>query len=181
MSIAQFERALIDFLSSSALRAHLRQVESLPDLEGKALVDRFATDAPAIYVAHSDSVVRSGTVIQRRFGIAAVARNARGHYAARHGDGQSIGLYEMIGAIESMTHGSVIGDTAWRVTADRYIKSDLMFRAGLYGAVINIETDAPIADPVDINTLHDFVTYTGTHDTDDVSRAGQDTITLETL
>lgn len=162
MSISALEKGLQAFIKASDLNNYLRTVGTLPDLDDQTLVDRFATDAPAVYVSYVTGVGNEGS-IKRRFGIAVVTRNARGHDEARHGDGVTIGLYEMIDAVESLIDGQNVAEAGWTVRTDREIKSKLMFKAGLYGAVIDIETELTIDHGVDLSTLSGFITYHAEH------------------
>lgn len=137
--IATLENELIEALKSSALGPRVRTVESLPDVSDDSLVKRFATDAPAVYVSYA-----GGSIAQelwtRRFSVLVLARNARGHKEARHGDAETIGLYELIDAAQAFLDEQRTASGIWYVQADNELRSELLFRANLYGAVIDVET-----------------------------------------
>src|SRR5579871_1555869 len=109
------ENDLIALIKGSPLGTKLRDVASLPDLSGESLVAKFANDAPAIYLA-AGSVQVVDRSARPRFGVACVARNSRGHSAARLGDGAGpIGLYEMIESAAGLIDGAFAGESTWRV------------------------------------------------------------------
>lgn len=161
--LAEAENELIALIKGSPLGARLRQVASLPDLSGDSLVKKFATDAPAVYLAAGSLRVTDRSA-RLRFGVACVARNSRGHTAARQGDGSAagpMGLYEMLESVAGLLDGAFAGESSWKVTAIDFMADELLYKAGLYAGVVQIETygtvDLPV--PVDEETLDRFITF----------------------
>ncbi len=162
MTISVLERELVDHLKASVLATRVRRVETLPDLDANNLVKKFSNEAPAIYVSYAGGT-HSQHVMERRFGIACVARNSRGHDAARHGDAQTIGLYELIDVVESLLDGTNTGTAAWSVRGDTEINAEKLFNAGIYGAVIDLQTRVDIDNAVDESELDAFETFHAEH------------------
>ncbi|WP_374342580.1 phage protein Gp37 [Azonexus sp.] len=163
--LAELETGLVALIKASALGSRLRQVDSLPDLEGDSLIGRFTTDAPAVYVALGSFPVRN-RYVRPRFGIACVARNSRGHQAARHGDGVAIGLYEMLDAVMALMDGAVISYGAdeaagFEVTSCDQVASEPLFQKGLYVGVLQIQAvvDMPMPPFLDESSLAVFQTF----------------------
>ncbi len=159
--LADAENELISLIKSSPLGAKLRDVSSLPDLSGESLVTKFANDAPAIYLA-AGSVQVVDRSARPRFGVACVARNSRGHSAARLGDGAGpIGLYEMIESAAGLIDGAFAGGSTWRITAIDFMADEILYKAGVYVGVVQIETygTVDLPAPVDEEALDQFLTF----------------------
>ncbi|KIO49598.1 phage protein Gp37 [Nitrosospira sp. NpAV] len=161
--LAEAENDLIALIKGAPIGAKLRDVASLPDLSGDSLVKKFTTDAPAVYLAAGSLRVADRSA-RLRFGVACIARNSRGHIAARQGDGGAIGpvgLYEMLEAVAGLLDGAFAGQSSWKVTAIDFMAEDLLYKAGVYAGVVQIETygtvDLPV--PVDEEALNDFATF----------------------
>lgn len=167
--LAEFESGLVGVVAASALASRLRLVDALPDLEGDTLVAKMAVDAPAVYVAMGSSPVRDG-YIKLRAGLACVARNSRGQLAARHGDGQVIGMLEIADAVMTLIDGAMLdvgGDrVGLAVTACDMLNSEALYRAGLYVAIVQVEVQASVAIGalIDPTTLADFKTFHADYD-----------------
>lgn len=171
--LTDLELGLVALVKASALAPRLRQVDTLPDLEGDSLVARFTTDAPAVYVAMGSFPVRNGN-IQPKFGIACVARNSRGHQAARHGDGVAIGLNEMLVAVMSLIDGASVaygsgdeaGTLSFSVVSCDMIASEKLYQSGVYAGVVQIQSTAEVRLPAAITNLSDFKTFAADYDID---------------
>jgi phage gp37-like protein len=138
--LAELENDLIAHIKASALGAKLRDVAGLPDLTGESLIKRFATDAPAVYVAPAAFQIESRSA-KVHFGIACVARNSRGQTAARLGEAIGpVGLYEMLESIAAMFDEAQINKTIWKATAIDFMNDELLYKAGLTAGVAQIET-----------------------------------------
>jgi hypothetical protein len=164
--LAEIEDGLVAAIKTSGLGQRLRAVGSLPDLTGDSLIGRFATDAPAIYVALSSFPVKNRGALLK-FGVACVARNARGQKSARHGDGMMIGLMPMLDAAMALLDGLWIdgGGTAFEVTSCDLIQSEELYQRGVYAGVVQIESSALIViDDLDLDGLADFVTFDAQYD-----------------
>lgn len=171
--LTDLELGLVALFKASALAPRLRQVDTLPDLEGDSLVARFTTAAPALYVAMGSFPVRDGK-IQPKFGIACVARNSRGHQAARHGDGISIGLNEMLIAVMSLIDGASVdygsgdeaGSLSFSVVSCDMIASEKLYQSGVYAGVVQIQSTAEVRLPAVLANLSDFKTFAADYDID---------------
>lgn len=158
--LADSENGLIALIKGSPIGARLRQVDALPDLEGDSLVQKFATDAPAAYLAPAPFQVRDRNA-RLQFGIACVAKNSRSHQAARQGDGMAIGLYELLEGIAALVDGARTPDALWRVVSVDFLPDERLFKAGVYAGVIRIETAGEVELPaaLDDAALADFTTF----------------------
>ena len=175
--LVELETGLVALIKNSPLGQRLRQVDSLPDLEGDSLVERFTTDAPAIYVALGSFPIQRGYA-RPKFGVACVARNSRSQQAARHGDGVAIGLQPMLDAAMSLLDGATVsygddgaGGTAHAVgfeaVACDLISSEALYRKGLYVGVVQIQTSADVSLPEFLDgDLADFKTFAADVDID---------------
>lgn len=171
--LAELETGLIALVKQSPLGARLRQVDSLPDLDGDTLVGRFLTDAPAVYVALGSFPVRN-RYARPKYGIACVARNSRSHQAARHGDGVAIGLYEMLEAVMAMVDGAPVGyaqgglDEAvcFEVVSCDLVNSEALQQKGLYVGIVQLQASAEVSLPGVPDTLSDFETFQADYDID---------------
>lgn len=162
--LAEAENALIALIKAAPIGSKLREVASLPDLDGDSLVKKFATDAPAVYFAAAPFTV-SDRLARLRFGVACVARNSRGHTAARQGDGKLIGLYEMMEAVAAVLDGATAGNTGWRVTSGDFMNDEILYKAGVYAGVVQIESyGVELPAPVDEASLAPFQTFHADYD-----------------
>ena len=149
--LAELETGLVAKIKSSALGQRLRQIDSLPDLDGDSLIGRFTTDAPAVYVAMGSFSIKN-RYARPKFGVACVARNNRSHQAARHGDGVTIGLYEMLDAVMPLLDGAVIrfGDAenaievGFEVIGCDLVASEALFQKGIYTGVVQLQAAAEV-------------------------------------
>ncbi|SFM67198.1 phage protein Gp37 [Nitrosomonas communis] len=138
--LAELENDLIVHIKVSSLGAKLRDVAGLPDLTGESLINRFATDAPAVYVAPAAFQIESRSA-KVHFGIACVARNSRGQTAARVGEAIGpVGLYEMLESITNLLNEAQINKSIWKATAVDFMNDELLYKAGLTAGVVQIET-----------------------------------------
>lgn len=162
--LAEIENGLVAMFSGSVLKPRLRQIATLPDLDGDTLIARFASDAPALYVATGSFRIESGYA-RPKFGIACVAKNSSGHKAARHGDGVAIGLLELVDAAMALVNGCTVdageNPVALQALGCDFVSSEALFKAGLYVAVINVHTAADVAlgSTLTLSSLADFKTF----------------------
>lgn len=174
--LAELETGLVELLNASALKPRVRQIDSLPDLEGDSLIGRFTTDAPAIYVAMGSFPV-ANRCAKPKYGIACVAKNSRGHQSARHGDGVAIGLYELLDAVMALVDGAAIvyrqgvvdgeefSDTvSFEVTSCDLISSEVLFQKGVYAGVVQIQSIAEVPFSGVTERLADFKTFHSNYD-----------------
>lgn len=142
--LAEIEQGLVAYLKASAIAPRLRHIDALPDLEGDSLVGKFGADAPAIYVALGPGDLVERGMISPLVGIACVTRNSRSAQAARHGDGQQIGLLQLVEAVLVLVDGAVIDDRHYQAVRWDAVASEVLYRKGLYAAVVQVRTTAPL-------------------------------------
>lgn len=163
--LAEVESELVELIRNSATAPYLRQVGSLPDLSGSTLVSRFAADAPAVYVSPEPLQVSDG-VMTVNFGVACVARNARGHEDARRGDGQTIGLYQIVEQLAALLDSGRTSSIAWTVSGVSFMRDAVLFDAGLTVAEVRISGRVTLPPAIDESTLGDFITFHADYDVD---------------
>lgn len=165
--LAELETGLVALIKASSLASRLRQVDTLPDLDGDSLVGRFISDAPAVYVALASFPVKHGYA-QIRFGVACLARNSRGQQDARHGDGVVIGLHQMLDAVMSLLDGATVtaGDTgvAFEVVSCDLVASEALYQKGVYAGVVHIQSSSEVQLPGLLSDLSDFKTFHADYD-----------------
>ncbi len=158
------ESGLVSMVKQSALAQKIARVDTLPDLDGDNLVKRLAADAPAVYVvAGHPYKAESGTLIVP-FGLACVARNARGHEDARRGDGKIIGLYTMLESVLGLAENGKAGGYTWRVAGVDFMNDGKLVDAGLTVGVVRIDTSAEMPAGIDETALADFTTLRADYD-----------------
>lgn len=167
--LVEIETGLVALVKNSPLGTRLRQVDSLPDLEGDSLIGRFTSDAPAVYVAMGSFQVKRGMAAPK-YGVACVARNSRSQQAARHGDGIAIGLQEMLEAVMTLLDGASISfgeDTvAFEVVSCDLIVSEALYQKGVYAGVVQLQPTADVPLPPFLSDLADFKTFHSDFDID---------------
>ena len=162
--LAEAENGLIALIKAAPVGVRLREVASLPDLDGDSLVKKFFADAPAVYVAPGSFKVED-RIAMLKFGIACVARNSRGHAAARQGDGKLIGLYEMMEAVAGSFDGAVINECGWHVTSCDFLNDEKLYAAGVYAGLVQIESyGVTLPSGFDVDALGDFIRFHADYD-----------------
>lgn len=171
MILTDLETGLVELLGQSTLVRHLRQIDSLPDLDADNLVGRFATDAPAVYIALGSFPVSNGAM-RPKFGLACVSRNSRSQQAARHGDGIRIGLSDLLDLVMGFAEGASVAfndgrdRVAFEVTGCDLVSSEALFQKGLYVGVVQIQTVADVRLSQDLGDLPDFKLFHAGYDID---------------
>lgn len=155
--LGELETQLVDLLKASPLGMRLKTVDSLPDTPDKDLLKRWGLDAPAAYVVAMDGAL-NGDVATPQFVVVLVARNARGHQAARHGDGRTVGLYEMLDAGIAELHGGQTDDANWTVTRYQFVQDEALREQGLQTALVLIQADVdpPQKDAINLGDFTEF-------------------------
>lgn len=155
--LGDLENQLIALLKESPLGLRLKTVDSLPDTPDKDVIKRWGVDAPAAYVVAMDGSL-SQAVATPQFVVVLVARNARGHQAARHGDGKTIGLYEMLEAGIAELHGGQTDAASWQVSRYQFMHEDALREHGLHVALVQIQADVdpPQKDAVNLGEFLEF-------------------------
>lgn len=160
--LSELETQLIDLLKASPLGTRLRVVDSLPDTPDKDLLKRWGLDAPAAYVVAMDGAI-DGDVATPQFVLVLVTRNARGHQAARRGDGKLIGLYEMLDAGLAELHGGQTDDANWTVTRYQFLQDVEIREQGLQAALVLLQADTGMPQKEALN-LGDFTEFHADYD-----------------
>lgn len=148
--LGDLENQLIALIKGSTLGSRLRTVDSLPDVPDKDVVKRWGTDAPAAYVVAMDGSL-SYSVATPRFVVVMVARNARGHQKARHGDGKLIGLYEMLDAGIALLNGGTTPDASWQTTGYQFLRDTALADQGLFVGMVAIQAELDPPQPEETN------------------------------
>ncbi|MDH4229964.1 MAG: DUF1834 family protein [Nitrospirota bacterium] len=159
--LPQLENDLVALIQASTLSPKLRAVGILPDMADDTLVKQFGVQAPAVYVSGGPFRL-VGVSVSPRFIVAAVAKNARGHQAARHGDGVTIGMLEMADALVAIIHNTSTSLTTWRVLSGDPVQSDAFDKAGLFVHLLVVECSVAPDPALDPATLDAFITITNT-------------------
>lgn len=159
--LARQENALL-----AALREHrdvrrlVRTVDTLPQVLGKDLLNRYATDAPALYVVPGRFRVQSDTITPQ-FTVACVARNMGGHDAARKGTDVDLGVDGLMALAVRALHGRRLGDCQWSLLAGEMVDDELFFNAGITalemvfeGSPIELDADFAAHELADFLRLH---------------------------
>lgn len=162
--LAEAENALVAAIKAAPIAQKLKQVDTLPDLEGDSLVSKFATDAPAVYVAPAASFGISNSEVTVGFGIACVARNAGGQAVARKGDGKMIGMYQIAEIVAALLDGFKAGDVPLYATSISIMNEEKIYKAGLQVAVITLQGKAKLPSSIDAATLDNFITLNSQYD-----------------
>lgn len=155
--LGDLETQLVDLLKGSELGLRLKVVDSLPDTPDRDLVQRWGLDAPAAYVVAADGTL-SQAIATPQFVVVLVARNARGHQAARRGDAKTVGLYQMLDAAIAELHGGQTDDASWQVTRYQFLHDSQFRDQGLQIALLQIQadTDPPQKDAVNLGEFLEF-------------------------
>lgn len=162
--LAETENAMLGYLQSLPLAEHLRAVAPLPDTDAATLVKRFAADAPAVYVAYQDFTFSNGAALLQ-MAVVCVARNAASSRAARQGDSQEIGLYQIIDRVSASLDGISVGGCAWQPRRVAFMDNDAIWRNGLECAIVMIETPGKTLDPaIDESSLDEFLQFDSQYD-----------------
>ncbi|WP_439861627.1 phage protein Gp37 [Pseudomonas sp. MBLB4136] len=155
--LGDLENQLIALIKDSPLGLRLKTVDSLPDTPDKDVIKRWGLDAPAAYVVAMDGSI-SQAVATPQFVVVLVARNARGHQAARRGDGKTIGLYQMLDAGIAELHGGQTEDASWQVNRYQFLQEDALREQGLHVALVQLQadTDPPQKEAVNLGEFLEF-------------------------
>lgn len=129
--LALHENALL-----AALQTHrdvsrlVRTVASLPRVFGKDLLQRYAVDAPALYVVPGRVNFAQGDATIE-FTVAGVVRNVAGQNAARKGDGIDIGCDNLLVLALRAIDRQRLGQCSWSATSAEIADDELFDQAGI--------------------------------------------------
>lgn len=142
--LGELENQLIAFIKDSELGKRLKAIDSLPDAPDKDVVKRWSLDAPAAYAVALDGIVNDKGQMVSPFVVVLVARNARGHQAARQGDGKAIGLYEMVESSVALLHEIQGSGRTWYVSGYQFMQDEALRANNLHVALVAVQTSAPV-------------------------------------
>jgi hypothetical protein len=162
--LAELELELLAAINASPIAANLKDVAAMPDGDGATLIKRFAAAAPGVYAVAGD-VKFTGDLAQISFDLICIARNARGSDAARRGDGQTIGLYQMLDALATFLDGHITASTIWAVESISFAQGKIWSDAGLSAGSISLSCPV-LPTAIDETTLGAFVTFHADYDID---------------
>lgn len=171
--LGALENELLAALKGSELGKRLKAIGSLPDVPDKDLINRWGLEAPAAYVSCLDGTLTDRGEAITPFSIVLVSRNARGHEAARHGDGRTIGLYEMIDASIALFNESRTASGVWYVTAYQFLQLTELRERGLYVAVVAAQTRCPVPTPSTVDLADFEVIYADWKQVPDAQQPGK--------
>jgi len=151
--LAFHENALIAALKARpGLRNTLREVGAIPNVPTEKLLQQYAADAPAIYVAAPLLVVENDMAVMR-FTLVIMVRNAASRDQARKGNVKELGVDQYFTLLCRTINSKKIGDATWYVKRAEYADDDLFVKQSLTVMEIAIESSAQeLPYEVDENT-----------------------------
>lgn len=156
---AELELELVEEIDKSLLGQRLKEVAVLPRITAD-IVKILATTAPAVYVSARDLLV-NGARATVKLDVLCLARNARGRTEERHGDGKTLGLYQILDGLLALTGpGSTHGFKAIDARMDR---SPEWEAAGLAAASLTVEVSDTVPAEIDAATLAPFLLFHAEH------------------
>ncbi|MBI2769993.1 MAG: hypothetical protein HYX47_10245 [Burkholderiales bacterium] len=159
--LAAAGQALIDALKGNRnIQPVVRLVERMPQLEVEELLKKYAADAPAFYVLPGSLTVDEDCVIVT-IPVAAVVRNVGGAEAALAGDGQDIGVDQLLVLGARAIHGHDLGGCNWNLVRAEMEDDTLFDQAGVaaicmyfQSSRIELAADWLLADLDNFKLLH---------------------------
>jgi hypothetical protein len=162
--LAELELELIGAVKASPVFAKVREIAAMPDDKPEVLVRKFAAQAPAVYVVAGNSAIGDQKE-KLRFDLVCIASNSRGNDAARHGDGQTIGLYQMRDALIAFLDGHKTTGAVWYAKSFDFAKAAVWRDNGLTVGSLQLETTVMQAG-LDVSALDSFITFQADYDAD---------------
>jgi hypothetical protein len=142
------ENALLEALQSHRdVKRLVRTVGTLPKLPLKEQLQKYAVDAPAIYVIPGRFVVKDSQALMR-FTLAAVVRNAAGQEQARKGDGVDLGCDHLMILVIRALNGQRLGNCTWWLASGEMADDEIFDTAGIAALELQFE-GTPIDLPED--------------------------------
>jgi hypothetical protein len=158
--LAELEQELLSEIKDSALGPRLKLVDVAPPVITIDIIRKMATTAPSVYIAARDLRV-DGHRTSVTLDVLCLARNARGHVEARHGDGQTIGLYEIFDGLLALTGpGSTHG---FKATGGRMDRDPAWSESGVAAAVLSVDVQETVPSEINADTLAPFVLFHAEH------------------
>lgn len=123
-----------------------------------------ATRAPAVYAVAGNAAFADG-LMKIGFDLICIARNARSNDAARRGDGQTIGLYQMLDGLAAHLDCLRTSSTIWHTKSLSFAKGKVWSDQGLSAGSLQLSAEV-LQTGVDETALGDFVTFHADYDID---------------
>lgn len=138
--LALHENALIAALKARpGLTNTLRQVGAIPNVPTEKLLQQYAADAPAVYVAAPLLVVDNDLAVMR-FTLVLMVHNVGSRDQARKGNAKELGVDQYFTLVCRTINAKKIGDATWYVKRAEYADDDLFVKQGLTVMEIAIES-----------------------------------------
>lgn len=173
----------------------VREVESGPAQLSEGELERILRVAPAVYVAFlaGRREVGPGIKMVGSWGVYAVAANAAGEQARRHGDARTIGAYDLVELAAAQLDQHVVPDVGTaevREITNLFSAAFVRHGRSVYAVVLDLPMTLPAG--VDPSTLADFATFHANWDVPahgnvdpplpaDADADATDNVTLETV
>lgn len=119
----------------------VRAIDTMPKLLGPELLNKYAADAPALYLVPGRFEVRD-EVLVLTFSVAAVVRNVAGQNQARKGDGKALGVDHLMVLATRALNGKRIGDATWFLKRGELVDDEIFDTAGLTAMEMVFESTA---------------------------------------
>ena len=166
--ITRIENYIVDLISGSEICKHLRDVKGLPDLPDADKIKQIALMSPAVYVIIDNYMPYQDTnesmTIDAK--LLVLSSNSRGFDDARHGDGQTIGMYQIADFLTKFFNPHLSRDSDIRVQFKKWQSiSHSAFRdAGLCASYIDLDVCVSADYLLDTPTLDDFKIFSAAGD-----------------
>lgn len=160
--LTELETQLIAAIQASPIAPHLRKVDAMPDADAKTLTSVFAASAPGVFVVAGAVVLADATALVQ-FDLICLARNSRGNTAARRGDPQTIGLYQILDGLAQWLNNHATTDAVWQVKRIDFSKNDIWQANNLSAGSVALETTVSLS-LLDTSGMGEFITFHGDYD-----------------
>lgn len=160
--LAAASTALLEAVRANRLVAgKLREVEPLPQMSVDELLQRYASEAPSLYLLPGTLRVDNEAAILT-FTFAAVVRNVAGHEQAFKGDALDLGVDHLFLMATRAVHNHRIGPASWSLVRAEMEDDPLFDKAGIAAMSMTFES-TPVEIPADweMGELADFKTFHG--------------------
>lgn len=150
-------QALKDHRQVTALK--IRTIERLPELKLEELLQRYAADAPALYMLPGTFRVQDDN-LYITLTIAGVVRNVAGHEPALRGDGVDIGLDHLMLFALRAVHAHAIGPCTWLAVGGEVVDDPVFDATGVAAIEMRFESTAiPISEDWELGDLDNFTRF----------------------
>lgn len=148
------ERDLLDLIRQSAIGRYCRVVDVLPALTERGLLE--ALGKPPAVFASVREVGLDGELATVRYGLWIIAQNFRGHQAARQGDGQAVGLYDLAEGVMA----AILGAPGYRLESFRPDAGEYSQQYGVHTGELTCSIRTGLPESIDLpGRLAEFRTF----------------------